>query len=151
MKINSYYFDGYWCKAEEIGMIPDGEEAVFIDGTVICWRAVRENGEYKFCGVEMDGVTPEMELECVARALGHADEARKFRAEWIKKYFKFADSLTWDVVPDSLIDGFRWLARNKYVTGPRSVREWDDWAKKFVWSNAIDLTEKGRKFLETNK
>lgn len=150
MKIKSYFISGFWCKPEEAGVEApaEGEVAVFINGGGIDGYAVRKGGEYEFFGYEPEDCQREMELECAARALEHAEEARKFRAEWIKKYFRYADGLTWNVVPDSLIDGFRWLARNGYVTGPRSVREWDDWAKKFVWSNAIDLTEKGRRFLD---
>lgn len=150
MKIKSYFISGFWCKPEEAGVNAPagGEVAVFINGGGIDGYAVRKGGEYEFFGYEPEDCQREMELECAARALGHNDEARKFRVEWIRQYFKWADGLTWDIVPDSLIDGFRWLARNGYVTGPRSVREWDGWAKKFVWSNAIDLTEKGRRFLD---
>ena len=120
MKTKGYFIKGFWCKPEEadVEAPASGEVAVFINGGGIDGYAVRKGGEYEFFGYEPEDCQREMELECVARALGRNDEARNFR----------------------------WLARNGYVTGPRSVREWDDWAKKFVWSNAIDLTEKGRKF-----
>lgn len=159
MKVLDYEKCGVWDSADNFDKIPssckrklgkDDLLAVYSSGDIFAVR--KSSGRYCFFGYRFSNSGQlNMEKECVAKALGFRKEARKFRKIWIKKYLSEIENMTWDTMSDAYKIGMKWLVRNNYITGPKTIEEWDDWKKAFVWSNGIFLKEKGRNFLKRRK
>lgn len=175
MKVKDYEGMGVWCSLEEakgaknlltndelinkfeasgIEVCKNTKFAAFLQGEYVELYAAKDvNGTYKFFDGAVYSVEPEkfaMEAECVARALCYKKDASELRRTWFLQYLNETDKMTWDTMPDQFKPGMRWLAKNGYITGQKSVQEWDAWKKKNVYSNGIFLTEKGEKFLKEN-
>lgn len=173
MKVKDFDKMGIWCSLEEAngakGLLTKTELikkfresgidvdkntrfAAFLQGEYVeIYAAKDRGGYYKFWDGAIYIVETEnraLEAECVARALGYKKDASELRKIWILQYLNETDKMTWDTVPDEFKTGMKWLSRNGYITGQKSVQEWDAWLNKNVYSNGIFLTEKGNKFLK---
>lgn len=154
--VKDYEGFGFWTTPDDANIAPPekGEVALFVNGNILDGYAVREkSGEIRFHDDYSDrgDILRAMDRELVFRALGKGKEASEYRKKWISEILNEVENITWDRVPEDLLPGLRWLARNRYVTGPRTVRETDSLSGKEFFSVGVFLTEKGIKFLGGEK